>query len=83
VFKYVNKFWKDNIEDENLTGVREIDQVVHNLIHQLLVLGETEPARQYISFHQRTRVTHQEQIDAIKDIIKPGLINNYVRSFKR
>ena len=44
-------------------------------------MGESEPAKQYYSFHVGTRMRHQEQIDAVKDQIKPGLYGTYFRPF--
>lgn len=59
----------------------KIDHKVGNLIHNLLVLGEYNSRELYQIHHKQTMKRHQEYIMAVKEAIKPGLMNYFVKPF--
>jgi len=63
--------------------VKEIDEKIHNLFHELLILGEDDP-KQKNSVHLKTGMTmHQERILAIKENVKPGFISMFRVPFEK
>ena len=61
----------------------EIDEKVHNLIHDLLILGEDDPIKKNAVHLKIHMIDHQERIQAIKDRIKPGYIQMYTKAFDK
>lgn len=59
----------------------DVDQQVHKLIHNLLVMGEPDPSKLYEIHHRSMMESHQELIIAVKDRIKPGLVALVSRPF--
>ena len=64
-------------------NINELDVVVHNIIHKLLVMSEEDP--QIInSVHLLAgRLKHQELIQSVKEKIKPGLTSVYFKAFDK
>ena len=81
--EYIDEFWEMNIENKESMSKSENDEQVHKLIHRLLVLGETNPKSLYQIHLQKGMLHHQELILAVKDKIKPGLINIAFRRFTK
>lgn len=62
-------------------SVRDVDQQVHTLIHGLLLKGEENPANIHSVHLNKYMLQHQQQIQAIKNAIKPGVIEMYTKKF--
>ena len=62
--------------------VSQIDMIVHELIHGLLMKATDEKSKAYEEGHfNRSMVKHQAVINAIKHKIKPGLFKEYTEKF--
>ena len=64
-------------------NITEMDQLVHNLIHKLLVMSEEDSKKVHSVHLHGTMEKHQALIQSVKEKIKPGLIAVYFKSFDR
>ena len=64
-------------------NVHELDNLVHNLIHKLLVMSEEDPAVLHSVHLHASMLQHQELIQAVKEEIKPGLLNVLFKAFNK
>ena len=77
--KFVDNYWKKNIEEPNgnplneKKSVTDIDLVVHKLIHEMIVMSEDDPQFKNAVHLKTSMIQHQELILSVKDKIKPGL----------
>lgn len=76
VKRYIRNYWDKYIIEPEIKKLAGIDAAVHNLVHQLLIYGEPDSGKQYLSFHQESKLHHQELIDAVKYEIKPGFFTS-------
>ena len=57
--------------------VSRSDRIVHQLVHQLLLIGEEQLTGRpgHFKLHQQANIlVHEEQINAIMSAMKPGLL---------
>ena len=84
--KFIDQFWLVNVEREEKLlekefTVMQIDEKVHQMIHQLLLKAEDDHQKVYKVHLRESMVHHQELINAIKDEIKPGLFKQQTQKF--
>jgi len=63
--------------------VAEVDERVHHFIHELLMLGEDDPAVKNGVHLHKFMIQHQERILAVKEAIKPGILSIFMEPFDK
>ena len=71
---------RKQVQLDTSLGFYEMDNLVHNLIHQLLTMGEDDPLKNK-QIHHQGMAKHQEMIQSVKQAIKPGFFAVYFRPF--
>ena len=64
-------------------NINELDVVVHNLIHKLLVMSEEDPQIMHSVHLHDSMLKHQELIQSVKEEIKPGLTSVLFKAFDK
>ena len=72
--KYVDKFWKLQVQIIQDLEIKQIDKIVHDFIHNTLLNGNQSTQEQYSIQFKDNFVNHQNKIIAIKNAINPGLL---------
>ena len=89
--KYIDVFWRKEIEMKMIESRFDIDQAVHNRISKMLYMGQMdnvdeEDPESYVdkAKHRNDNLLkHQEEIIAIKEAIKPGFCGIFCQPFDR
>ena len=82
--------WDELDEEEQLKAISEVtlninelDHLVHNLIHKLLVMSEEDPQIMHSVHLHDSMLKHQELIQSVKEEIKPGLTSVLFKAFDK